>query len=107
MYRRKRKKVVVKKANPKLTAAKKTFKRTVKVKNYAVVLKTNQNKALKSAWVSLKVNKKTYKVKTNAKGQAIFKINNLVKKGTFNAVVKFAGNKYYNAKIVNTKIAVR
>ena len=100
-------KINVQKANPKLTAAKKTFKRTVKVKNYAVVLKTNQNKAIKSAWVSLKVNKKTYKVKTNVKGQAIFKINNLVKKGTFNAVVKFAGNKYYNAKTVNTKIAVR
>ena len=100
-------KINVQKANPKLTAAKKTFKRTVKVKNYAVVLKTNQNKAIKSAWVSLKVNKKTYKVKTNVKGQAIFKINNLVKKGTFNAVVKFAGNKYYNAKTINTKIAVR
>ena len=100
-------KVVVKKANPKLTAAKKTFKRTVKVKNYAVVLKTNQNKALKSAWVYLKVNKKTYKVKTNSRGQAIFKINNLAKKGTFNAIVKFAGNKYYNAKTVNTKITVK
>ncbi len=100
-------KIVVKKATPKLTAAKKTFKRTVKVKNYAVVLKTNKNKALKAAWVSLKVNKKTYKVKTNAKGQAIFKINNLAKKGTFTAVVKFAGNKYYNAKTVKAKITVR
>ena len=100
-------KINVNKANPKLTAAKKTFKRTVKVKNYAVVLKTNQNKALKSVWVYLKVNKKTYKVKTNSRGQAIFKINNLAKKGTFNAIVKFAGNKYYNAKTVNTKITVK
>ena len=100
-------KIVVKKATPKLTAAKKTFKRTVKVKNYVVILKTNKNKALKSVWVSLKVNKKTYKVKTNVKGQAIFKINNLAKKGIYKAVVKFAGNKYYNAKTVNTKIAVR
>ena len=100
-------KINVKKANPKLTAAKKTFKRTVNVKNYAVILKTNKNKAIKSVWVSLKVNKKTYKVKTRANGQAIFKINNLAKKGTFNAVVKFAGNKYYNAKTVNTKIFVR
>ena len=100
-------KINVQKATPKLTAAKKTFKRTVKVKNYAVVLKTNQNKAIKSAWVSLKVNKKTYKVKTNAKGQAIFKINNLAKKGTFNAVVKFAGNKYYNTKTVKAKITIK
>ena len=100
-------KIVVKKATPKLTAAKKTFKRTAKFKNYAVVLKTNKNKALKAAWVSLKVNKKTYKVKTNAKGQAIFKINNLAKKGTFNAVVKFAGNKYYNTKTVKAKITIK
>ena len=55
----------------------------------------------------LNVNKKIYKVKTNAKGQATFKINNLNKKGTFTAVVKFAGNKYYNAKTVNTKITVK
>lgn len=100
-------KVTVKKATPKLTAAKKTFKKSVKIKKYTVTLKTNQNKVMKNTVVTLNVNKKTYKVKTNAKGQAVFKITNLKKKGTFTAVIKFAGNKYYNAKTVKPKIIVK
>ncbi|MBR4448042.1 Ig-like domain repeat protein [Methanobrevibacter sp.] len=99
--------VKVTKATPKLTASKKTFKKSVKIKKYKVALKTNQNKVIKSKWVTLKVNKKTYKVKTNSKGQATFKITNLKKKGTSNAVVKYAGDKYYNSKTVNTKITVK
>ena len=108
--------VIVKKATPKLTAAKKTFKKSVKTKKFTVTLKNNLNDPMESTLVTLNVNKKIYKVKTNAKGQATFKINNLnkkgtftavAKKGTFNAVVKFAGNKYYNAKTVNTKITVK
>ena len=99
--------VVVKKATPKLSAVKKTFKRSVKTKKYTVTLKNNQNKVMKNTWVTLKVNKKTYKVKTNSKGQATFKITNLKKKGTFIAVVKYAGSKYYNAKTVKPKITVK
>ena len=100
-------KVVVKKATPKLTAAKKTFKKSVKTKKYVVNLKTNLKKPIKKVYVTLKVNKKTYKVKTNSKGQAIFKITNLKKKGTFTAVVKYAGSKYYSAKTVKPKIVVK
>ena len=100
-------KVTVTKATPKLTASKKTFKRPVKIKKYIVTLKTNQNRAMKNAWVTLKVSKKTYKVKTNAKGQGLFKITNLNKKGTFTAVVKYAGNSYYNSKTAKQKIIVR
>lgn len=100
-------KVTVTKATPKLTASKKTFKRTVKIKKYTVILKTNQNVAMKNAWITLKVNKKTYKVKTNAKGQGLFKITNLNKKGTFTAVVKYAGNSYYNSQNAKPKIIVR
>lgn len=100
-------KVTIKKATPKLTASKKTFKKLLKTKKYTVTLKTNQNKVMKKVWITLKINKKTYKVKTNSKGQAIFKITNLKKKGTFKATVKYAGSKYYNAKTVNTKITVK
>ena len=100
-------KVTVKKASPKLTAAKKTFKQSVKTKSYTVTLKTNNNKVMKGVKLTLKVNGKTYSAKTNSKGQAIFKITNLKKKGTFKTVVKFAGNAYYNAKTVNTKIIVK
>lgn len=100
-------KVTVKKATPKLTAAKKTFKLSVKTKKYIVSLKTSQNKVMKNTKVTLKVKGKTYTAKTNAKGQATFKITNLKKKGTFTAVVKYAGDKNYNAKTVKPKIIVK
>lgn len=100
-------KIVVKKATPKLTAAKKSFKKSLKIKKYTVTLKTNKNKVMKNKWVTLKVNKKTYKVKTNSKGRATFKITNLNKKGTFKATVKFAGNSYYNSKTAAAKITIK
>ena len=62
---------------------------------------------MKNTYVTLKVNKKTYNVKTNAKGQATFKITNLNKKGTFTAEVKYAGNSCYNAKTVKPKITIK
>ena len=100
-------KVTVKKAKPKLTAKKKTFKGSVKIKKYTVTLKTNKNRAMKNAKLTLKVKGKIYSAKTNAKGKATFKITKLTKKGKFTAVVKFAGNKYYNAKTVKPKITVK
>ena len=89
-------KITVKKANPKLIAKAKKFKNSVKIKKYSVVLKNNQNKVMKKALVILKVNKKTYKVKTNSKGKATFKITNLKKKGKFKAAVAYKGNANYN-----------
>ena len=100
-------KVTVKKATPKLTAKAKTFKKSVKTKKYSITLKTNQNKVMKNTKLTLKVNGKTYSATTNAKGQATFKITKLTKKGKFTAVVKFAGNKYYNAKTVKPKITIK
>ena len=100
-------KVTVKKATPKITAKKKTFKRTVKTKKYSIALKTNLKKAMKGVKVTLKVNKKTYSAKTNKKGIATFKITKLTKTDKYTAIVKFAGNKYYNAKAVKQKIIVK
>ena len=100
-------KVTVKKANPKLTAKVKSFKKSVKTKKYSITLKTNKNKAMKKTKVTLKVKGKTYTAKTNSKGKATFKITNLNKKGTFTAVVKYAGNSCYNAKTVKPKIIVK
>ena len=98
-------KITFKKATPKLTAKKKTFKKSVKTKKYTITLKTNTNKAMKKAKVTLKIKGKTYKATTNAKGKAVFKIKKLTKKGTFKAKVKFAGNKYYNA--VTKKVTIK
>jgi len=99
--------VIVKKITPKLTAKKKTFKKSKKVKKYTVTLKDNNGKAMKKVKLTLKVKGKTYKAKTNAKGKAVFKIKNLKKKGTFKAKVKFAGNTYYNAVTKTVKIKIK
>ena len=100
-------KIVVKKATPKLTAKAKSFKKAGKTKKYTVTLKTNKNKAMKNTKVKITVNKKTYTAKTNKKGVATFKLTKLTKQGKYTAVVKFAGNKYYNAKTVKPKIIVK
>ena len=100
--------VKITKATPKLIAKAKTFKKATKTKKYTVTLKNNLNKVMKNALVTLKVNKKTFKVKTNSKGQAIFKITNLKKKGTFKATVTYKGDSYYNKVIKkNVKIIVK
>ena len=98
--------VIVKKLTPKLTAKKKTFKKSKKVKKYTVTLKAN-NKALAKVKLTLKVKGKTYKAKTNSKGKAVFKIKKLTKKGTYKAKVKFAGNTYYNAVTKTVKIKIK
>lgn len=77
------------------------------IKKYVVTLKTNKNKVMKNTKVTLKVNGKTYSAKTNSKGQSTIKINKLTKKGKFTATIKYAGNKYYNAKTVKAKITVK
>ena len=100
-------KVTVKKATPKLTAGVKSFKKSVTTKKYTVTLKNNQNKVMKSTKVSLTVNGKTYYATTNSKGQATFKITKLTKTRTFQAKIRYAGDKYYNSKTVSTKIIVK
>ena len=62
---------------------------------------------MKKVKVTLKVNKKTFTAKTNKKGVATFKIKNLKKKGKFTAVIKFAGDKYYNKLTKKVKIKVK
>ena len=103
-------KVVVKKATPKLTAKMKTFK-VKKAKKYTIVLKTDKNKALSKAKVTIIVKSKgkTVKVtaKTSAKGKATFNLKKLNKKGKYTATVKFAGDKLYNEVSKKVKITVK
>lgn len=98
--------VKIKKVTPKITAKKKTFKMKNKVKKYTVKI-TVQNKALNKAIIKLKIKGKTYKVKTNKKGTAIFKIKNLNKKGKYRGIITFPATKYYNSKKVKTWIIVK
>ncbi len=99
--------IVVNKLTPKLTAAKKTFKIKDKTKKYVVTLKDNKGKVMKKMKITVKVNGKTYSAKTNTKGQATFKLTKLTKKGTFSAVVKYAGSSKYNSVKKTVKITVK
>ena len=99
--------VKINKEATKLTAKKKTFKAKKKTKKYAVTLKDSKGKAIKKVKVTIKVGKKTFKAKTNAKGKATFKIKKLNKKGTYKAKVKFAGNGLYKAVTKTVKIKVK
>ena len=94
------------KATPKLTAKKKTFKKAVKVKKYTVTLKVN-GKALAKKTLYLKIKGKTFKAKTNAKGNAVFKIKKLSKKGKFKATVTFKGDKLYKKVTKKVQIVIK
>ncbi|WP_406533870.1 DUF3344 domain-containing protein [Methanobrevibacter sp.] len=99
--------VVVKKATPKFTAAKKTFKAKTKTKKYTITFKTNTGKPMKKVKLTLKIKGKTYKATTNANGKATFKITKFTKKGKFTATIKYSGNKYYNAASKKVKITIK
>ncbi len=100
-------KVTIKKATPKFVASKKTFKVKTKTKKYTITFKTNTGKPMKKVKVTLKVNGRTYKATTTAKGKATFKITKLTKKGKFTATIKYSGNKYYKAVTKSVKITVK
>ena len=100
-------KVVVKKATPKLSAANKAFKRKLRTKKYTVTLKNHKGTVLKSYKLTLRVKGKTFTAKTNSKGKATFKITNLSRKGTFKAVIKYTGNKYYKNISKTVKITAK
>ena len=100
-----KKPTVVKKAS-KITAKKKTFKKALKVKKYSITLKSGKN-PIKKVQLTIKIGKKTYKAKTNAKGKATFKIKKLTKKGKYNAVIKFKGDKTYKATTKKVKITIK
>lgn len=64
-------------------------------------------KAIKKVSVTLKINGKKFKTKTNSKGKAVFKIKKLSKKGKYVASIKFKGNKYYKSIIKKVKITIK
>ena len=84
-------KVIVNKAASKITAKKKTFKRSKKVKKYKITLKSGKN-PIKNVKVTIKIGKKTYKAKTNYKGIAKVTINSDVLKK-----LKVGKNIFYQA----------
>ena len=98
--------VVVQKATPKISASKKTFKLKMKTKKYKITLKDSLGKGIKNAKVTIKIKNKKYSAKTNANGQATFKLK-LTKTGKFKSSVTFAGNGYYNSVSKKVTITVK
>lgn len=116
-------KVTVKKAKPKIKAKKKTYRAKSKTKKFTITLKDNKGKPIKKAKVTLKVKKikknskkkkskskskkkKKNTVKTNSKGKATFKIDKN-KKGKYQAIIKYKGNKYYKSVTKKVKIIIK
>ena len=79
---------------------------TVPVANNVNANVEDKNKAIKNMIVKLTVNKKTYKVKTNSKGIAIFSIK-LIKKGKYDAVFKYGGSSNFKSATKNIRITIK
>ena len=69
--------------------------------------KTSNKKFLAKKIVYIKINKKTYKAKTNAKGVATFKLKLPKVKKTYKYTVTFKGDKANNKKTLKGKLAVK
>ena len=100
-------KLLIVKKKTKLIAKNKTFKAKKKTKKYQCKLKTSTGNALKKAKVTLKVNGKTYKAKTKAKGIATFNLKKLKKKGKYTATIKYAGSKKFKPTSKKVKIVIK
>ena len=78
-------KVTVNKITSTIIAKSPTFKLNQNIKKYTITLKYLSGKLLANKKVTLNFNGKTYTVKTNNKGQGVFKIYKHLKKGVYNA----------------------
>jgi len=94
-------KVVVSKKATTLTAAKTKVSAKVKKAIKVKVTLKNGKTAIKGKKVTIKVNGKTFKATTNAKGVATISVK-IAKKGTFKATFKFAGDSAYKASSSKT-----
>ena len=101
-------KIIVKKQSVKLTAYKKSFKIKSKSKYLMAKLLSSKNKPIKGKVLIFTFNKKSYNVKTNAKGIAKLKVKVKVKsKKTFKYKVRFKGDKTYYAKTKSAKLVIK
>ncbi len=98
--------IKVYKNSVKFTGATKKVKKAKSKRTFKITLKTSNNKVLKSKYVYLTINKKTYKVKTNSKGIAAFKIKLPRIKKTYKYKVKFKGDNGNYARTYNAKLKV-
>lgn len=97
-------KVVVKKLSTKIVAS--NYVMFIKKADYyQLTLKDSSNRPISGQKVTIKVNKKTYTLKTNAKGVA--KVKFKLKKGTYKVVMSYKGSNKYGTAKKTTKIFVK
>ncbi len=110
-------KITIKKENTKFAnvkSVKSSYKRTAKSMQLTATLKDSKYKVIKNQYVIFKVNnKKSYKVKTNAKGVATLTLNlanikacKLNKKGTYKFTVTYPVSATYNKATANGNLKV-
>ena len=92
----------------KITRKTKKVKRSAKKRTlkYYVKTKTGKKMGIKGVKVYLKINKKTYKAKTNKKGLVKFKVKLPRVKKTYKVKVTFKGNKANKKRTLKTKVKV-
>ena len=94
--------------NAKFKAKTKTKKLTVKLETILGASIDGKIYLKEGKKLTIKVNGKTFKAKTDANGKATFKITNLKKKGIYIAKIKFAGDNYvYKGSKAKIKIKVK
>lgn len=98
--------VKINKEASKMSAPKKTYKKSNKNKKLTVTLKSASGKALSKKKVTFKVNGKTYSAKTNSKGQATVKVK-LTAKKTYKFTVKFAGDSKFKAVTKTSSVKIK
>ena len=105
--------VLTKKSTSISAASPVSFKSTAKTKTVTVTLKTAKNRydgktyISKGKKITLTINGKKYSATIDGKGVAKINIGSFTKKGTFNAVIKFAGDKTYSGSSKTIKITIK
>ena len=105
--------VVTKKSTSISASSSVSFASTAKTKTVTVTLKTTKNPydgktyLNKGKKITLTINGKTYSATTDGKGVAKINIGSFTKKGTFNAVIKFAGDKTYSGSSKPIKVTIK
>jgi parallel beta-helix repeat protein len=97
-------KITVSKVSTKISAS--NYAMFIKKSDYyQFTLKDSSGKAIANQKITVKVKKKTYTVKTNAKGVAKVKLK--LKKGKYKIQMTYKGNNKYNAAKATKKITVK
>ena len=104
--------LVIKKTTSIAAASTASFKSAAKTKTVTATLKTIKNAydgktyLKEGKQLTLTIDGKTYKATADGSGVAKFNIGSFTKKGTFNAVIKFAGDRTYDASSKTIKITI-